>query len=93
MPLLSGHVARTRSRSPGQQTFEAITRGQVRFRMRHTYLYLRLDERNTTGWLRRRRTVAGEREVVPQKLRHETRQPPVILSLTLNVQASRPADC
>ena len=66
MPVLSGHVARTRSRSPGQQTFEAITRGQVRFRMRHTYLYLRLDERNTAVWLRRRRTVAGEREVVLQ---------------------------
>ena len=66
MPVLSGRIARTRSRSPGQQTFEAIARGQVRFRMRHTYLYLRLDERNTTGWLRRRRTVAGEREVVLQ---------------------------
>ena len=66
MPVLSGRIARTRSRSPGQQTFEAITRGQVRFRMRHTYLYLRLDERNTTGWLRRRRTVAGEHEVVLQ---------------------------
>ena len=83
MPLLSGHVARTRSRSPGQQTFEAITRGQVRFRMRHTYLYLRLDERNTTGWLRRRRTVAGEREVVLQKLRHETRPGPVVTVRTL----------
>ena len=77
MPVLSGHVARTRSRSPGQQTFEAITRGQVQFRMRHTYLPVRRDERNTTGWLRRRRTVAGEREVFLQKLRHETRPGPV----------------
>ena len=78
MPVLSGRIARTRSRSPGQQTFEAITRGQVRFRMRHTYLYLRLDERNTTGWLRRRRTVAGEREVVLQILPHVTRPGPLL---------------
>ena len=79
MPVLSGHVARTRSRSPGQQTFEAITRGQVRFRMRHTYLPVRRDERNTTGWLRRRRTVAREHEVVLQKLPHVTRPGPVKL--------------
>ena len=77
MPVLSVRIARTRSRSPGQQTFEAITRGQVRFRMRHTYLPVRRDERNTTGWLRRRRTVAGEREVFPQFPTHSNRVYPV----------------
>ena len=82
MPVLSGHVARTRSRSPIQQTFEAITRGQLRFRMRHTYLYLRLDERNTTGWLRQRRTVAGEREVVHQIPTHSKSVDPLSFSIS-----------
>ena len=77
MPVLSGHVARTRSRSPGQQTFEAITRGQVRFRMRHTYLYLRLDERNTMRPGATAEDGRCEQEVVPRKVPHDKRPTPV----------------
>ena len=80
MAQLSSHNARTRHWWPSQQTETTITREQGRISERHAYLYLRLDERNTTGWLRRRRTVAGEREVFHQIPTHSKSVDPLVPS-------------
>ena len=77
MAQLSSHNARARHWWPSQQTETAIIREQGRISERHAYLYLRLDERNTTGCLRQPRTEACESKVVDQSLPQITRARPV----------------
>ena len=77
MAQLSSHNARARHWWPSQQTETAITREQGRISERHAYLYLRLDERNTTGCLRQPRAEACERKVFHQSLPQITRARPV----------------
>ena len=79
MAQLSSHNARARHWWPSQQTETTITREQGRISERHAYLYLRLDERNTTGCLRQARTDAGEHKMGDQKVPHMTRQGPLSL--------------
>ena len=77
MAQLSSHNARARHWWPSQQTETAITREQGRISERHAYLYLRLDERNTTGCLRQPRMQACERQVSGRKVPHMTRRFPL----------------
>ena len=78
MAQLSSHNARARHWWPSQQTETTITREQGRISERHAYLYLRLDERNTTGCLRQPRTEACERQVSGQSVPQITRARPVL---------------